>query len=415
MDGAEACGSTLAREFLMRIVILGGAGMMGQGIVRDLLSDLAIVPIEEISVPDASTERLAALRTTFVDTSRLSTSVIDVGDGRALAGALADFDLCINSIPTLAGHQMRIFEACLTARVPYLDLGGLGVVTVKQLECRERFRSAGVTAVLGNGSDPGMSNVICRAVADDLDEIDKINLYWAAELVGPESPVLVPPYSISTVLAEYAHPSTQFLDGRHVSCPPLTGREVLDLPEPWGRCEFMYTAHSEPLTVPLAEGIREKGIKEFTWKLHLPHREHEAWIGLIKAGFGDFDDPVPIGGATVKPLDVLNAVVFRNIERNKDRLPAQDSHEIHFAIGRGRRGGRPATARCEVIIGPDPMYDGYKDAGTSMNASIAAQLMLAHPLRPGVFAPEEYFNVNAYFRELERRRFRIKREVRLDG
>ena len=164
----------------------------------------------------------------------------------------------------------------------------------------ERFRAAGVAAVIGTGSDPGMSNVICRAVADELDTIDRINLYWAAELVGPENPVLVPPYSISTVLAEYARPSTQFLDGRHQECAPMTGREVIDLPEPWGRCEFMYSPHSEQLTVPLADGIREKGIREFTWKLHLPHREHEAWVGLVKAGFGDFDDPVTVGGASVQ-------------------------------------------------------------------------------------------------------------------
>ena len=48
----------------------------------------------------------------------------------------------------------------------------------------------------------------------------------------------------------------------------MTGREMLDLPEPWGRSEFMYSPHSEQLTVPLADGIREKGIREFTWKLH---------------------------------------------------------------------------------------------------------------------------------------------------
>ena len=271
---------------------------------------------------------------------------------------------------------------------------------------------AGVTAVLGVGSDPGMSNVICRAVADELEEIDSINLYWAAELVGPENPVLVPPYSLSTVLAEYARPSTQFLDGRHVECAPMTGREHLDLPEPWGRCEFMYSPHSEQLTVPLAQGIRDKGIKEFTWKLHLPHREHEAWVGLVKAGFGDFDEQVEVGGRPVKPLDVLQAVIARNIERNGDRIPAQDSHEIHLAIGRGRIGGAPATVRCEVVVRPDPLYAAYVDAATSMNASIAAQLILAHPKKPGVYAPEEYFSVASYFPELEKRNFAVRLQIR---
>lgn len=87
---------------------------------------------------------------------------------------------------------------------------------------------------------------------------------------------MTPPYSVSAVLAEYAYPSTQFYGGRHVTCSPLSGVETLNLPEPWARCEFTRSPHSGRLTVPLAEGIREKGIQEFTWKLHLPQREHKA-------------------------------------------------------------------------------------------------------------------------------------------
>lgn len=394
----------------MRISILGGAGLMGAGIVRDLVSGRAIIPLVEIRICDAQAPRIDRLISELGDT-RLTGMVVDVADPAALAAAMDGCDLVINSVPTLAGFQMRIFEAALAARIPYIDLGGLGVFTVKQKAMQDRFVAAGVTAVIGVGGDPGMSNVLCRAVADDLEEIDRINLYWAAELVGPENPVLMPPYSVSTVLAEYAHPSTQFFDGKHVQCPPLSGYEELDLPEPWGRCGFIHTPHSEQLTVPLADGIRQKGIREFTWKLHLPHREHEAWIGLVKAGFGDFDDPVTINGVAIRPLDVLTQVIERNIERNRDKIPEQQSHEIHLAIGHGRINGKPATARCAVTVSPDPIYDGYVDVATSMNASIAAQLVLATPLKPGVFAPEEYFPIPPYFQELEKRRFAISRFV----
>ncbi len=388
------------------ISILGGAGMMGQGVIRDLLSGRSIIEIDEVRLFDSDRGRMMALRAQL-DDSRLTLHDLDVADAQALARALAGSDICVNAVPTLAGHQMAIFEAALAAGVDYVDLGGLGTYTVKQLEWQQRFLDAGLVAVLGVGADPGMSNVICRAVADELDEIDSINLYWAATLTGAENPVLVPPYSVSTVLAEYAHPCLQFLDGRHVECAPQTGVETIDLPAPWGRCEFMYSIHSEQLTVPLADGIREKGIKEFTWKLHLPHREHEAWVGLVKAGFGDFDRTVEVNGTAVRPLDVLNAVIQRNIAENAARIPQQQSHEIHFAIGRGRVGGKPVTARCQVIVRPNAMYDGYVDAATSMNASIAVQLMLSEPRRPGVYAPEAYFDVGSYFREAEKRDFDI--------
>ncbi len=394
----------------MIITLLGGAGFMGAGIVRDLVSDRAIVDITRIRVCDAAREKMEALKQELGD-PRLELVDLNVTDPAALNAAIAGADICINCVPTLLGFQMTIFEAALAAKVPYIDLGGLGTFTVKQLAEHERFKAAGVTAVIGVGADPGMSNVICRAVADELDEIDKINLYWAAELVGDENPVLVPPYSVSTVLAEYAHESTQFYDGKHVTCPPMSGREYLDLPEPWGRCEFMHSPHSEQLTVPLADGIKEKGIKEFSWKLHLPHREHEAWVGLVKAGFGDFNDPVEVGGVKVRPLDVLNKVIERNIKNNADKIPSQDSHEIHFAVGKGRKNGVETTVTVEVVVKPDAMYAPYVDACTSMNGSIAAQLILANPKKPGVWAPEEYFDVDAYFKELEKRKFHIAKRV----
>lgn len=393
----------------MIITLIGGAGLMGAGIVRDLVSDRAIIPIERLRVCDASRPGMEKLDAELGD-SRIELIELDVRDPATLSAAMAGADLCINAVPTLAGFQMNIFEAALHARIPYIDLGGLGEYTVKQIAQHERFQAAGTTAVIGVGADPGMSNVLCRAVADDLDEIERINLYWAAEFVGPENPVLVPPYSISTVIAEYAMPSTQFLGGRHESCPPMSGREFIDLPEPWGRCEFMYSPHSEQLTVPLADGIRQKGIREFTWKLHLPHREHEAWVGLVKAGFGDFN-PITVNGTEIRPLDVLTAVINRNAERNSHKIPRQDSHEIHFAIGRGMKNGRKATVRYEVIVRPDPLYGPYADACTSMNASIAAQLILANPLKAGVFAPEAYFEVAPYLAELRKRKFEVRKLI----
>lgn len=394
----------------MIITLLGGAGFMGAGIVRDLVSDRTIVDITQIRVCDAARDKMEALKEELGD-ARLELIDLNVTDPAALNAAIAGADICINCVPTLLGFQMAIFEAALAAKVPYIDLGGLGTFTVKQLAEHDRFKAAGVTAVIGVGADPGMSNVICRAVADELDEIDKINLYWAAELVGDENPVLIPPYSVSTVLAEYAHESTQFYEGKHVTCPPMSGSEFLDLPEPWGRCEFMHSPHSEQLTVPLADGIKEKGIKEFSWKLHLPHREHEAWVGLVKAGFGDFNDPVEVGGVKVRPLDVLNKVIERNIKKNAAKIPAQDSHEIHFAIGKGRKNGVETTVTVEVVVKPDAMYAPYVDACTSMNGSIAAQLILANPKKPGVWAPEEYFDVATYFKELEKRKFIISKRV----
>lgn len=395
----------------MKVLVLGGAGLMGSGTVRDLLSERS-AGIEAVAVADAFADRLEALRAAIAD-PRLVTRPVDLRDRAALAGLLAEADVCVNAVATFAGFQMDIFAACLEAGTPYLDYGGLGVFTVRQKAEHARWRAAGATAVIGMGADPGVSNILCRAVADRLDTVESIHLYWAATTVGPESPVLVPPYAVTTVLAEYANPSQQFLDGALTQVPPQSGREVIDLPEPWGRTEFMHSQHSEPLTVPFAEGIAEKGIREMTWKLHLPEAEHACWVALVKAGFGDFDDPVTLrDGTRVKPGELLQAVIERNMARNSHRIPAQEGHELHFAIGRGAVGGVPTEAVARVISHPDPLHEGYLDAGTSMSMSIAVQQMMARDLRPGVWAPEEYFEPEPFFAELRRRHFTVESETR---
>ncbi len=393
----------------MKILIVGGAGAMASGTVRDLVASYSR-NVDAVTVADTSIERASALTGALGD-ARLTPAALDVADGAALRTLLEGADLCVNAVPVFAGHHMAIFEACFDTRTTYVDFGGMGVYTVKQKEHHRKWLEAGVTAVLGLGADPGVSNVICKAVAERLDRIDAINLYWAAKRFGPESPVLVPPYAVSTVLAEYANTSRQFLDGDLRDVEAQGEKVVLDLPEPFGRTEFMCTQHSEPLTVPFAEGIREKGIREFTWKLHLPEREHEAWTGLVKAGFGDFDDPVQIAGATIKPSEFLDALIRRNIERNGHKIPESSTRELHLAIGRGEKDGRPATVNCAVIGSPDPLYDGYVDAATSMGLSIGVQLMGETPLKPGVWGPEEYFEVAPFLRELERRRFEVVTDI----
>jgi saccharopine dehydrogenase-like NADP-dependent oxidoreductase len=396
----------------MRILVVGGAGAMASGTVRDLVSPLH-TRIREVVIADQSLERCRALAAEIGD-PRLRPAALDVRERDRLMALLQEADFCINAVPTLLGHQMAIFEACLEARKPYVDYGGLGVFTVEQKKRHSAWQQAGVTAVLGLGADPGIANMLCKAVAERLERIDRINLYWAAENLAPESPVLVPPYSLRTVLAEYANPSQQFFDGGLTEMPPQSGKETLILPPPWGRTEFMHTQHSEPLTVPFAEGIRDKGIREFTWKLHLPKHEHTAWVALCKAGFGDFEEALEIGGATIKPADYLDALIKRNIARKGHLIPEPQIHELHLALGAGTRRGQPATLNCAVIGSPHPAHAGYSDPGTSMGLSIGVKLMLETPMKPGVWGPEEYFPVVPFFEELRKRHFTVTEDIAIE-
>lgn len=379
---------------------------MGSGTIRDLLNTMS-GDIDTLIAADSQQARLDKL-VEGLDDPRLVTLLLDVTDERALDAALRECELCINGVPTFAGFQMSIFKACLKARRTYVDYGGMGIYTVQQKALHGEFQRAGVTAVIGLGADPGMSNMLCRAVAERLDTVDKINLYWTGARVGGSESALNPSYTLSTILAEYTNPSMQFFDGKLREMPARSGLETLELPEPFGLTTFMFTQHSEPLTVPFAKGIADKGIREMTWRLAFPRADHEAFLALVRAGFGDYDTPVEIKGSAVRPLDVLEAVIARNLKAQPpDRA---ETHDLHFAVGTGTRDGMPLSVTARVLGRPHPLYRHFSDPATSMNMSIGVQQLLADPRVPGVWAPEEYFQVEPYLEQVKLRHFTVEIE-----
>ncbi|HHY95155.1 MAG TPA: hypothetical protein GX513_09120 [Firmicutes bacterium] len=394
----------------MKVIVLGGAGAMGSGIVRDLISaESAASPlrtVEKVIMADASLEAVQKLVAELLD-RRLEALHLDVRNKDQTVSLLEKADVCINAVPTFLGYQMDIFHYCLEARCPYLDLGGMGVYTEIQKAEHDSWVRAGVPAVLGMGSDPGLSNVLAKAVAERLDTIDRIDLFWASRVAGPERPIFVPPYNILTLLAEYSNPSRQFIDGTLVEMPAQSGKLEMTLPEPFGRMEFMHSQHSEPITVPFARGFRDKGIKEFTWRLHLSEGDDEVLRSLVKCGFGDFNENVTVDGMEVNPGRFLEAIIRRNIEKNKARIGETSEHQIHLAVGEGERDGRRVKASMAAIMAPDPYYRPYADPGTSMCASIGAQMMGSGKVPPGVWGPEECIDTGEFFAELKKRRFRV--------
>ena len=67
-------------------------------------------------------------------------------------------------------------RAALAARVPYSDLGGLYHGSIKQFGLHDDFEKAGVPALLGMGSTPGITNVMAGELARGLDSVDAIHV-----------------------------------------------------------------------------------------------------------------------------------------------------------------------------------------------------------------------------------------------
>jgi lysine 6-dehydrogenase len=361
-----------------RVVVLGGAGAMGRIIARDLrASGVEVVVADRDPGParDLDVELRAA----------------DVRDPAAVAGATC----VIASLP----YRMNLaaMDAALAARASYIDLGGLFHVTLEQRARAAAFADAGLTAILGMGSAPGIVNVMAAAGAAGMARVDAVHV-----MVGARDATRwrVPPrwsfgYSPDTLLDELLLPSAVFRDGALRMVPPLdpVERRRERFPDPIGELELDTTLHSEVATLPASLGARE-----VTFRQSLDPDLVARLRLLLELGLAG-RDPLPSG---VAPRDVLLALLARQPP------PVANGPLVRDEVLRVRVTGDGREVVLDCHAGPDAGGGVGPDIDTGAPPSIVAQLLgdEIEP-RPGVFAPEEIVPWPPLRRELERRGMRI--------
>ncbi len=73
-------------------------------------------------------------------------------------------------------HNLDVMKAAIQAKVHYNDLGGLFHMTRKQMELNNAAENAGITAILGGGESPGITNVMVALCSKKLDSVQKIKI-----------------------------------------------------------------------------------------------------------------------------------------------------------------------------------------------------------------------------------------------
>jgi saccharopine dehydrogenase-like NADP-dependent oxidoreductase len=387
----------------MKIAVLGGTGIVGSGVVKDLLSEWSS-GVSQVLIVGRNFKKLENLKQTLHD-ERVGIEVADATDKLALVRILRGIEACVNAAQY--NVNLNVMEACLEAETPYLDLGGMYYTTLEQKKLHGRFVERGVPAILGMGSAPGSTNILAKYAADQLDSVAKVNIYDATKVIGPESQVFVPSYSIRTLIEEYSAESVQFIDGELRKVPPCSGKEIVDFPAPFGKIECYYTLHSEIATLPYS--LKAKGVKEVTWKLGQPDYIKRVAASLVAVGFGVVKK-VRLNNMVIEPLDFLEVLIQQNIEEHqkiKSGTSEEQSYEIIRVFVAGRKNNKETNYTIDLIKEPLKEYEGINDPMTSMSASIGAQMLARGEIPPGVWAPEECIDTNKFFEEMIKRKFKI--------
>ncbi|HLZ25117.1 MAG TPA: saccharopine dehydrogenase NADP-binding domain-containing protein [Ktedonobacterales bacterium] len=384
----------------MHLVVVGGGGAMGRITVRALAEDPRVT---RITIADARLTAAERTREWLVQGRDKAHPVdCDVRDEPALAGILAGAGAVLNA--TDYPFNMEVMRAALAARVPYADLGGLFHMTRRQYELDAAFREAGITGVLGIGSTPGITNLLARVAADQLDTIERLDVRIGSGDLRPASAPFIPPYSIRTIFDECTLPPMVYRDGEWSAVPPMSGQEPIEFPAPIGRVTAMYTLHSEVALFPVS--FRDKGLRHASFKIAFPESFLTQLRLLVDLGLAG-TEPVDVRGAEsgmvvrAAPREMLVALLSAR-QGASGTASDPDDCDVLRVVAEGTRHEQPAQLIEEVVVLPyKPWGVGAGDIDTGVPLAIAGILLASgKATAAGVFGAEMVFDPREFLREL---------------
>jgi len=376
----------------VKVLSLGGAGAVCQHATRDLaeFSDFAGIVIGDYNV--AAAEKLAA----EIGDPRVSVLKVDANDYKGLVKTFGDFDVILNGLPWK--YDLDVTKACVEAGV-----NGLDVCTEKtQWDYDAAAKEKGIVFIPGVGATPGITNAMARHGADQLDEVDDIQINFAAFRCPAPAPGL-----LVTFLWEF-HPETEertyFKDGQFHRIGPFTGLKKVDFPGPIGEQEVCYIPHPETRTIPGSLGAKAVSVHG----CFPPHAMRLA-RAMLESGLYS-KESITVKGVQVTPFEIMYELLLQLPESKQTPLWAYGL--VVEVWGKRDRRDLKITywnrhPSMEEWGGPAAYYKNI-----AIPLSIGAQMIARGDVKEkGVVPPETAIDPAMLFSELHKRGIEIHERV----
>ena len=209
-------------------------------------------------------------------------------------------DLIVNGLPP--DFNINLMEAALAGRMNYQDMASGPVEDIdfvgavkRQLSYDDKFKEAGLSALINTGSAPGLVNVLARNAADKLDELEHIDIFvydsiWTNKFI---------PFwwSPETAFGDMAAQPIIFENGEYKLVKPFNNPQMIDFMG-LGERRMVDHEHEEPVTF----GMFFKGLKSANFKYG--GKACDLAEDLYKMGLLS-SEPVEVNGVKVVPLDLV--------------------------------------------------------------------------------------------------------------
>ena len=287
-------------------------------------------------------------------------------------------------------QDLTIMEACLATKTNYLDTANYEPPETAKFEYKwqwayhDKFKDAGLTALLGSGFDPGVTGVFAayaqKHLFDEIHEIDILDCN-AGDHGYPFATNFNPEINIREVTANGRY----WENGKWVETKPMEIKRVYDFPEIGER--DMYLLYHEELE-SLAKNIR--GLKRIRFFMtfsesYLTHLRCLQNVGMTSI------EPIMFEGRPIIPLQFLKAVL-------PDPASLGPRTKGKTNIGCIFKGVKDGKEKTYYIYNVCDHQECYKEVGaqavsytTGVPAMIGAMMLMTGKWdKPGVYNVEEF-------------------------
>ena len=161
---------------MARVVVLGGCGTVGSIAVKTLARNSEF---SEVVIGDFNIDR-AKILAKEINVPGVKAIKFDAFDKNSIMQAVKGADVVLNCVGPFYSTVKNILKTVAEAGINYVDVCDDVDVTIELLEMDGEIKSKGITALIGMGNSPGVTNIMGKLAHDSLlDETDSVDIFHA--------------------------------------------------------------------------------------------------------------------------------------------------------------------------------------------------------------------------------------------
>ena len=360
---------------MAQVIVLGGGGAVGRVASKTLAGHDAF---SKVVVADFNPEKARTLLSE-VGSSKISFEWFDAQDPQSIKEAIKGSDVVLNCVGPFYSTVKPILKAVIESGINYVDICDDVDVTLGILEMDAQAKEAGVSALIGMGISPGVTNLLGKLAADQLlDEVYSIDIFHAhgGEPMEGEGVIGHRFHCMSIDIPMYLNGELKQVDFFGDDGKAL--RQTFEFPI-LGEVPLFPYPHPEQLTMPNYIKLRQVTNKGSV----LPREYFELTKELCRLGMGS-REPLEVKGQSVIPYDFAVAYILKERDRILKETDFGEQRGCCSVVAKGKKEGKDREYRFHLASRSQALGEG-----TGIPAAMGAILMNQGKVKgPGVMPPE---------------------------